>query len=87
MAELIGVISGVAAIAGVGFKLFKSLNDLAGSIGDAGKEISLIATEIRIFAEVLVVVRASLNDRKAISLGLTFPLKASSNCTRELLAS
>ena len=72
MVELISEISGIAAIAGVRFKLLKSLNDPAGSIGDAGKEISLTTSEIRIFAEVLVVVRASLKDRKASSLSLKF---------------
>jgi hypothetical protein len=63
MAELIGVISGIAVIAGVGFKLFKSLSELANAIGDAGKEINLIASEMRIFAEVLAVVRSSLDDQ------------------------
>ncbi|KAH7393367.1 hypothetical protein BKA64DRAFT_85556 [Cadophora sp. MPI-SDFR-AT-0126] len=62
MAEILGVISGIVAIADAGFKLYLALSNTASALGSAGNEILLFSSEVRIFAEILVVVRANLKD-------------------------
>jgi hypothetical protein len=63
MAEILGVISSIVAIADAGFKLFQALNSTAQALGSAGHEILLFSSEVRIFAEILVVVRANLKEQ------------------------
>ncbi|KAG4439257.1 hypothetical protein IFR05_005242 [Cadophora sp. M221] len=63
MAEILGVISGIVAIADAGFKLYLALSNTASALGSAGDDILLFSSEVRIFAEILVVVRANLKDQ------------------------
>lgn len=63
MAEILGIISGIVAIADAGFKLYVALSSTASALGSAGTEMLLFSSEVRIFAEILVVVRASLQDQ------------------------
>ncbi|KAL2068209.1 hypothetical protein VTL71DRAFT_16307 [Oculimacula yallundae] len=62
MAEILGVVAGIVGIADAGFKLYLALSSTGSALGSAGTEILLFSSEVRIFAEILVVVRTSLKD-------------------------
>jgi len=60
MAEAIGLVASIVALAGAGAKIALTLYDVADSIGSAGKEARLIATEVSLFSQSLNAVSKSL---------------------------
>jgi len=64
MAEL-GAIASIIGIIGAGAKVSISLYDFASSVGQAGTEVRIIATEISLFCSVLGQLKNTLSKAKA----------------------
>lgn len=71
MAELLGVISGIVTIAEVGFEIYRALSKVASELGSSGHEIQLFSTEVRTFAEIMVLLRSTLLDQPRHYTGMT----------------
>jgi hypothetical protein len=63
MADPLSITASIITLATVGFQIAKGLHQLANTIGTAGQEVRLYATEIDSFSKVLEMLRQEITSR------------------------